>query len=191
MMMMTSTTTIIITTGKNVQWHLATYLASIWLPRQPNKQHEPEVDKDADPDTSEQKTTKVKVDLNKRMVIEIEGTNIRDTITIQTVSMADEDILKTPHPGQSALHSLVWFCTETCCWLFVSHVVKAINGGSRIPKKRGPTPKVGRQPIFVANFLPKLHENDKRFGPRGGGGGARPLHPTPLDPPMVILRSPF
>ena len=74
-------------------------IPSVDLVAPTTEQHEPEIDKDADADTSKQKTTKVKVDLNKRMVIEIEGTNIRDTITIQTVSMADEDILKTPHPG--------------------------------------------------------------------------------------------
>ena len=75
-------------------------IPSVELVAPTTEQQQPEVDPDADAaDTSKQETTKVKVDLNKRMVIEIEGTNIRDTITIQTVSMADEDILKTPHPG--------------------------------------------------------------------------------------------
>ena len=79
------------------------------VPPTTNQQQQPEVDDSAGADaagTSKQETTQVNVDLNKRMVIEIEGTNIRDTITIQTVSMADEDILKTPHPGQSCLKNI-------------------------------------------------------------------------------------
>ena len=75
-------------------------IPSVDLVAPTTEQQQPQVNDGADAaDTSKQEMTKVKVDLNKRMVIEIEGTNIRDTITIQTVSMADEDILKTPHPG--------------------------------------------------------------------------------------------
>ena len=52
------------------------------------------------------------------------------------------------------------------------------------PQGGAPTPKSA----IIFQFFPENCMKMKEFGPRGGGGGARPWRP-PLDPPMFSFES--
>ena len=60
------------------------------------------------------------------------------------------------------------------------------SGGSRISQRRGRQPPRWRhQPIIWSKFSQKLHENERIWIQGGGGWGALPWRPPPLDPSMT------
>ena len=56
------------------------------------------------------------------------------------------------------------------------------SGGSRIFLRGGATPKVGVLTYYFANFLPKMHENERIW--TLDGGRVRRILASPLDPSL-------
>ena len=85
--------------------------------------------------------------------------------------------------GTTGLLFVVQYSISKC------HLIYSVDSYTRqwriqdFPQGGAPTPKSAIIFQFFAENCMKM----KEFGPRGGGGGARPWRP-PLDPPMQDLQ---